>query len=169
MIYMETWRGGAGNKNKKCQMCFLLNKRQLQQHFSAAGRPGRRRQVPADQPKAQECDFSYDGWAELWALIPDWRESRIFRHSEWRPSEKRLGMGKAGRLLRQKGIVCVREGGEDQGDEGGEWYHTFSFFNSRPSPPPPSSTLSHFFLGNCRLKSFSQWETEGMRRAKTCL
>lgn len=53
------WNKG---KKVKCEMCLLLDKRQQQQHFSAARR---RRQVLADQPRAQECDFSYEGWAEL--------------------------------------------------------------------------------------------------------
>lgn len=91
--------------------------------FSAAGRL---RQVPADQPRAQECDFSYGGWAELWALIPDWRESRIFRHSEWRAGKKKgWELGKAGRLLRQKGLCAG--GRRRRRREGGKWHRTFSF------------------------------------------
>lgn len=92
-----TWTGvgqeWGWKKKVKCKTCFLLDKRQQQQHFSAAGR--RQGRVLVDQPKVQECDFSYEDQAELWALIPDWRESRIFRHSEWQAGRKGLGAGKS--------------------------------------------------------------------------
>lgn len=139
-FYMETWRGAerqGGDKRKKVRDVFSPG----QTAATAAFFP----QVPADQLKAQECDFSYDGRAELWALIPDWRESRIFRHSEWRAGEKRLGMEKkAGRLVRQKRLCVCGRRGTRKGREGGNGT-TNSYFSTPVFHPPllnPKSFLS---------------------------
>lgn len=115
-------------------VCILRDERERQQRFSAAAWW---RQVPADQPKAQECDSSYDGRAELRALIPDWRESRIFRHSEWRTRGKGWGWEKPG----QRDCVSARDG-EERGKAGGHGSTHSHFSTPLFEPPNPKSFLS---------------------------
>lgn len=63
MIYVETWRDGCQGtrlRRKTHNMFFLLDKNSSNgsNFFSP---PKGKSSVPTDQPKARECDFSYDG------------------------------------------------------------------------------------------------------------
>lgn len=91
--------------------------------------------------------------AELWALIPGWRESRIFQHSEWQAGKKKKKKGwelrKAGPVTEAKGIVFVCRGKKKETSKGLR-YNAFLFFFPLPSgfllSPPVQKPKSHFFF-----------------------
>lgn len=87
-----------------------------------------------------------------WALSFDpWLKRKSDFPAQWVTGrqKKGLGSGESRAVTKAKGIVRGREKTTTQG-RGKMAPHILIL-----------PTLSHFFLGNCRLKSFSQWETKG--------